>query len=238
MSPSPPIAHQEASGLAAREAVARLDNCWNQIGIFGTGTCPELPKFIHCRNCPVYSKAGLELLNRPVPEGYRQQWTEHFAREKPTASGPKVSVLLFRIQAEWLALPAYLFQEVAERRAIHSLPHRRDSLVLGLANVRGELLICISLAHLLALEKAAEDRMLCRSYDRLLVVNWEQSRLVFPVDAVYGIHRLESQDLKEAPATVTRSRASYSRGVFSWKDAAVGLLDPKLLFPSINGRLE
>src|SRR2546422_1979826 len=37
--------------------------------------------------------------------------------------------------------------EVAERRVIHSLPHRRTGIVLGVVNVRGELLVCVSLGR-------------------------------------------------------------------------------------------
>jgi Magnesium chelatase, subunit ChlI len=37
-------------------------DCWNQIGVFGDGTCPELAKVIHCRNCPVYAAGGRSLL--------------------------------------------------------------------------------------------------------------------------------------------------------------------------------
>jgi hypothetical protein len=60
--------------------------------------------------------------------------------------------MIFRLGTEWLALPASVFQEVAELGAIHSLPHRRSGLVVGLTNVRGgELLICFSLTKLLVL---------------------------------------------------------------------------------------
>jgi Magnesium chelatase, subunit ChlI len=38
------------------------NDCWNQIGVFGDGTCPELAKVIHCRNCPVYAAGGRSLL--------------------------------------------------------------------------------------------------------------------------------------------------------------------------------
>ena len=36
--------------------------CWNQIGVQGDATCPELPKVVHCRNCPVYAAGGRALL--------------------------------------------------------------------------------------------------------------------------------------------------------------------------------
>ena len=44
------------SGSASPTVV--VSDCWNKIGVNGDGTCRELVKFIHCRNCPVYSSAG------------------------------------------------------------------------------------------------------------------------------------------------------------------------------------
>ena len=132
-----------------------IDTCWNRIGVHGDSSCPELQNFVHCRNCPVYSNAGVQLLDRPLPEQYRREWTEHFAQEKKAAEPAKGSALLFRLHTEWLALATQAFQEAAERRLIHSLPHRRSGLVLGLVNIRGELLICVSLSRLLGLERTA-----------------------------------------------------------------------------------
>ena len=93
------------------------------------------------------------MLDRPLLPEYRREWTEHFAQPKQLAAPARASALVFRINAEWLALPTQAFQEVAERRPVHSLPHRRQGIVLGLVNIRGELLICVSLGHLLGLER-------------------------------------------------------------------------------------
>src|SRR3954468_13811615 len=145
--------------VSATGPEVQLRNCWSQIGVHGDSTCPELKNFIHCRNCQVYSNAGAQLLDRPLPPNYRRDWTDHFARKKRTAAPAKISAVLFRIESEWLALPTQAFQEVAERRMIHSLPHRRAGLVLGLVNVRGELLICVSFSRLLGIKKVgAEER--------------------------------------------------------------------------------
>ena len=43
------------------------------------------------------------------------------------------------------------YEEIAERRSLHSLPHRRRGIVMGIVNIRGELLICASLGKLLGL---------------------------------------------------------------------------------------
>jgi chemotaxis-related protein WspD len=217
--------------------VPASETCWQRIGVYGDGSCKELQQHIHCRNCRVFSNEAHRLLDRPLPEDYRSEWTAHFAQEETPALPAKVSVVLFRIQAEWLALPTGAFQEVAERRTVHSLPHRRQGMVMGLVNVRGELLICVALARLLGLERAAPRNAARTAYDRLLVANWEGSRLVFPVDEVHGIHRFQAQELRSLPATVTRSQTSFSQGIFVWQQKAVGYLNPSPLFASINRSL-
>src|SRR3954447_17010360 len=94
------------SPAQAEDAPAlEIDPCWQKIGVYGDGTCQELPKAIHCRNCSVYSNAGLQLLNRPLPKEYRREWTTHFAREKQATVSSKISAVPFRINREWLALP-------------------------------------------------------------------------------------------------------------------------------------
>ena len=215
-------------------AVAVYD-CWNKIGVNGDNSCPELEKFVHCRNCPVYSAAGTRLLDRAPPAEYRREWTELFSRKKSTVTPGKVSVVIFRVGAEWLALATQVFQEVVEQRTIHSLPHRRQGIILGLTNIRGELLICVSIGRLLGLEW--ECPKLRTIYDRLLVMQWNNSRLVFPVEEVHGIHRYHPQELKEAPATLTKTSANYTRGVLTWRNKSVGCLDEKSLFHALNRSL-
>jgi chemotaxis-related protein WspD len=220
------------------ELPAAIYDCWNTIGVEGNGTCRELNRFIHCRNCPVYSTAALQLLDRPLTPDYRREWTEHFARKKENGTPARLSVLLFRVATEWLALPTAAFQEIAERRVMHSLPHRRGKLVLGLVNVRGELTICVSLARLLGLQQDTQHLQKFRTvYDRLLVTHWAGGRLAFPVEEVHGIHRFQRNDLRDPPATVSRSSLTYTQGVIIWHDHTVGVLNADTLFASLNRNL-
>jgi chemotaxis-related protein WspD len=226
------------SDLQLKNPVAsEIEACWNELGVQGNASCQKLQEVIHCRNCPVYSTAGVRLLDRPLLPEYRHAWTEHFARKKTLPAPAKTSALLFRINAEWLALPAQAFQEVAERRFVHSLPHRRQGVVLGLVNVRGELLICVSLGHLLGLDPIPLRESRRATYDRLLVSLWGGQRFVFPTDEARGIHRFQAPELTEPPATLAKSRLSYTRGVLHWQGQAVGLLDADLLFSSLNRSL-
>jgi len=218
-------------------AALEMKACWLELGVRGNSTCPRLQEVIHCRNCPVYAKAGAQLLDRPLPPDYRHARTKHFARKRAAAAPARTSALLFRINAEWLALPAQAFQEVAERRLIHSLPHRRQGIVLGLVNVRGELLICVSLSQLLGLSRTSLREARLSSYDRLLVAKWNGQRFVFPANEVRGIHRFQAPELTEPPATLAKSKLSYTQGILQWEGRTVGLLDADLLFSSLNQSL-
>jgi hypothetical protein len=135
-----------------------VDDCWNRIGVRGDASCPELKRHVHCRNCPTHGDAASALLRRELPVAYRADWAGHFARRQEVEDPGTESAMIFRVGTEWLALPASVFQEVAELGAIHSLPHRRSSLVLGLTNVRGESLICFSLANLIGGDEAPQPK--------------------------------------------------------------------------------
>jgi len=217
--------------------VPAVFDCWNTIGVEGNGSCRELVKFVHCRNCPVYSAAGLALLNRPLAPDYRAEQTAHYATRKKLSAPARVSVVIFRLEAECFALPTTAFQEVAERRPQHSLPHRARTIALGVVNVRGELLVCASLARLLGVSQTPARPARRDHPDRLLVANWNGQRVAFPVDEVFGIHRFQQDELREAPATLARSTLTYTRGVIVWRERAVGFLHAESLFAAVNRSL-
>ena len=129
------------------------------------------------------------------------------------------------------------FQEVTERRAIHSLPHRRNGIVLGLTNVRGELLVCISLEILLGLDAGTPPALSDEPRGRLVVAEWQGSLVTFPVNEVHGVHRFHPQDLQEVPATIARADHGLTQSILTWKDRKVGCLDEESLFSTINRSL-
>src|ERR1700753_3044864 len=95
-----------------------LNDCWNRIGVQGDRSCPELLGQIHCRNCPVFSAAARALLDVPAPEGSRQGATPHSARPELSDQAPRggaatLSAMVFRLRAEWYALPTTACLEIA-----------------------------------------------------------------------------------------------------------------------------
>lgn len=227
------------SNVAKSPELAVID-CWKTIGVQGDGSCKELLVHIHCRNCPVYSAAASRMLDRERSVAAVDEATRLFASEKLGDERADQSAFLFRVGGEWLALPTAVLDEVADLRAIHSLPHRRSGVVLGLVNVRGELLVCVSLAQLLGIEPLAEahaSRTQRIVHRRLLVIHNESGRLAFPADEVHGAQRFDDHELKPVPATVAKAGACYSKAMLAWREHAVGLLDDQLLFHSLNRSL-
>jgi len=255
-----------ASLLANRDVP--IDDCWNRIGVRGDGSCPRLAGYIHCRNCPVHDAAAARVLDREqladMPIGQEvphrqsaQSLSEYAARDADAASW-----LVFRIGDEWLGLPTTIFQQVAQMRPIHSLPHRRHRAVLGVVNVRGTLLVCASLARLFGIasvvvgqdgrrpeQQSGLQVVDARDLARLLVIepggdlgergasNQPDNPIVFPVDAVDGVHRFARADFQAVPTTIASMSASHSVAVTAWNGVTVGLLDAAKLFETLNRSL-
>ncbi|MBO3458712.1 chemotaxis protein CheW [Aetokthonos hydrillicola Thurmond2011] len=229
-----------------------VNDCWNHIGVEGDRSCTELTTFIHCRNCPVYSAAGRSLLEREAPVEYLNEWTSILSKTQSEHSvsasqlsttvlglAQTISVMIFRLGGEWLALPVRLFQEVTQPCTIHSIPHRTNELFLGLVNIRGEILMCVSLSHLLDLETIADSTNHLSSVtpQRMVVVGTNEERWVFTVDEVCGIHRFHNQELQAAPVVISKATEAYTKGVIHWQDQKVNYLDSDLLFYTLNRRV-
>ena len=212
---------------------AAIKDCWNTIGVRGDSSCKELVQHVHCRNCPVYSKAAAHLLDREPPADYIAHWTEQARQAKGAAEQAAISLLIFRIHSERLALPTRALTEIASLRSIHSIPHRRSGAMLGLANIRGELLVCVSLHELLRVQASQDGEQSERAAARLLVIQRDGVRAVCPVDEVHGIERILERDLGPAPATVRGADAAYTRALITWRTHTVGLLDEQMLFQGV-----
>jgi chemotaxis-related protein WspD len=177
------------------------------------------------------------LLDREVPEASLRESTAHVAAKKSVVELGTKSVVIFRIGTEWLSLPTDVFQEIGDRCTVRRLPDHRGGILSGLANVRGELLLCVALGVILGLDKVAEGQRTAKSNstERLMICKRNDARLAFQVNEVHGLHRYHPRDLRSPPATVAKAAVGiYTLGVVPWKDTIVGCLDDELLFYTLN----
>ncbi|MFL9876226.1 chemotaxis protein CheW [Paraburkholderia megapolitana] len=234
-----------------------VDDCWNRIGSRGDGSCPRLVEYARCLNCPVFERGAALLLDRPLDnspglphasypsaQAASSASREHAARALAAHDLADVdrasleAALVFRVADEWLALPAAALRQVDEPRPIHSLPHRRNRVVLGLVNIRGALTVAASLGELLNLDRNGPARHASRTvYARMLVATHRGEPAAFPVDEVEGIVRFATSTVMPVPTTFAHATASHARGVLAWRDTTIGLLDTARVFDSLARNL-
>ncbi|CAM3779712.1 CheW-like domain-containing protein [Bordetella sputigena] len=206
---------------------APIDDCWNRIGVRGDRSCPQLAEYVHCRECPVHEAAAKTLLYRAQAE------TGAVAAGAQHTGTDTTSLLIFRLHAEWLALPVAALAEVTPLRPIHSLP-RRAGVVLGVCNVRGRLVPCVSLAALLDLAPR-QDTTDDKATPRMLVLATRGGTIVTPVDEVAGIQPYPLAAIGPLPDTLAGGH--YAAGVVRYRERPVGLLDGVRLAHAIEGKL-
>jgi chemotaxis-related protein WspD len=184
-------------------------------------------------------RTAAELLDRIPPEDYSAQWTTHFAQPYALGERETDSGVLFRLGAEWYLFGSTVVEEIAHLKTIHSIPHRRSRAISGITNIRGELLVCISLATLLAVEPAAPAPASADAptSQRLLVLRRDDVHAVCSVDEVAGVIRFDPRTLTDVPGTLAHAASRYSRKLLPWRERFVGVLDDQLLFYTIKRSL-
>ena len=250
-SPDHPAAPSGAGGRPA--------DCWRQIGVGGDRSCPELATFIHCRNCPVLAEAATVFFDRTPPAGYLEEWREVLETPLDDDVSGGLSLLVFRLGDEWFALAAEVLAEVTPLRTVHKIPHRSNTVLTGMVNVRGQLLLCGSLHGLLGLRQTATatagqqstlrgagqfggpKQTPPRTSARLLVAARSEGRTTqrwaFAVDEVAGVQRIATADLREVPATLGKPGQRYSAALFAWQARQVSLLDAERLFTGVHDQI-
>ena len=226
-------------------------HCWSEIGVGSNKapTCPVLNEVIHCRNCPVYTNQGRNLLERPIPTGLLHEWTTNVAHTTPETGELSESQLIFRLGDEHFALSTRFFEEVISMRVVHSIPHRSGKVVRGLVAFRGRLELCVSMGNLLGVERiqetgAKEFGALAESGDsisdgsRILVISpGDETRYLFPVTAVLGTYRFPLNQLQDTLNQGIHHVFAYLKGIFPYQESTVGLMNPDLIFEALSRSL-
>jgi chemotaxis-related protein WspD len=214
----------------------------------------------------VFASSARTFLDRPAPERYLAEWTQWLAGS-PVAVNLEAgasadlgaqdlaSVLIFRLGREWMALPTQTIAEVTIPRPIHRIPHRSNTILIGLVNLRGQLQLCISLHGLLGVEslqasssqfhahgsntetaKTETTGSTATSGSRLIVLR-NRERLeswIFAAEEVLGVHRLPRSQMHSVSSTLANPEVSFSQAILSWEDRSVSFLDEQRVFAALR----
>lgn len=207
---------------------APLDDCWNRIGVQGDKSCERLREHVHCRNCEVYAAAAIRLLERYA------SGQDDDVLVSPEPAVERCSLLVFRVADEWLALATRGLVEVVAQMPIHSLPHQRSRSLLGVANVRGTLVACVSLGELLGIAPSSAPAAGQRVIPRMLILTSHGGPVVVPVDEVEGIHAIPLQQVQPTRSESGLAVSQFASGVLQWQGRSITQLDDELLRQAIS----
>lgn len=208
-----------------------IDACWNRIGVYGDKSCERLREHVHCRNCEVHAEAAVRLLERyaSIQEDVETVVEEHAVE--------CCSLLVFRVSEEWLALATRELVEVVAQMPIHSLPHQRSRSLLGVANVRGTLVACLSFGELLGIAAGAAPATGQRVIARMLILAGQGGPVVVPVDEVDGIHAIPLHSIQPAVRDGGLAVSQFASGVLQWQGRSITQLDDELLRQAMSRSL-
>lgn len=188
-------------------------------------------------NLPQSVDPASHLFERPPNEEYIKEWTATLSQPTPPEQALNLlSVLIFRLGQEWLALPTIFFKEVTHQRQVHHIPHRRSKILQGIVNLNGELELYVALHELLQIEMSmvsSSNRFPYQS-NRMMAIIKEGKLWVFPVDEIEEIHSWNLLDLENVPVNLSKSKNNYLRGIMKVENKSIGLLDDELLFASLK----
>jgi len=216
-------------------AHALAGDCWNRIGTSGDRTCPELETVVHCRNCPVHAAAARTFFDRQAPAGYLEEWTRLLAEPVAATLPDDLSVLIFRLGSEWLAVRTRVVVEVTLPRPVHRIPHRSDGTLIGMVNLRGQLHLLVSLHGLLGTDETAAAPRGGESTQRLIVMSHAGQTWVVSAEEVRGVKRLDRSELAPVPSNLANPSHSFSQAVVLWEGRSVGFLDDQRVFERLRG---
>ena len=199
---------------------------------------------IHCRNCPVFADAARTFFDRRAPEGYLSDWSRWLAESsglgnpegaaesdecEALSHGAIASVLIFRLGEEWLAFRTQTIVEVTLPRPVHRVPHRSNTLLVGIVNLQGHVQLCVSLHDLLGATTPLSPSRLVVLRDRESAETW-----VFAADEVLGVRRVPRSQWSSVPSTLSNPAVGFSQAVLSWDGRSVGLLDEQRIFSALR----
>jgi len=211
-----------------------INDCWNTIGVWGDQTprCERLQELIHCHNCDIYSQAGSLLLSRTAEEEYLTEWKNNLSAPRLDKNIHLKSALAFRMGDEWFAIASRYVKEITHCDKHHTLPHRKNHVLRGLVNVRGELLLNVSLGYLFKVSKSETESRYTQ--ERYIVIDDGDEQFAFPVTEAREIIHYDNNNIQATPSTLRKDTSCFVKGIIRHKDTDVGILDSDLVFTALH----
>ena len=176
-------------------------------------------------------------MSAPIDPSELDAITAHYAAAREVERKTTGSALVFRIGREWLAIPTMLFDRVADVSAVHTVPHRRKGVPVGLVTVGGDIVVHLSLGMLLSVAGAEAPAAAQQGQQRLIVLTDARGRLATTADEVWGVYHYDPAQLRPVPSTLARALVSFTVGMLEVDGRIAGLLDGPRVMDALSAGL-
>jgi chemotaxis-related protein WspD len=187
-----------------------------------------------------HDAAILRLLERPVSASDLAAGAEWAARPAIVHEGPMVGLLLFGLGEETAALPARLLRRVTPWARTTPIPHRTTTVMRGMCNIRGELILSADLHRLLGLPTPPSRHPPAEGISdtrRMVVIGPQEAPWTFEVDRLVGIERTPVSSIQRPPVTIEYALAAYSTGIAEIHGQVVTVLDGERILSGFQAGL-
>ena len=147
-------------------------------------------------------------------------------------SGEKISILSFQLYEELYGVELGYLTETRQSASVRMVPRAASHLV-GIINLRGELLPVVDLCPILGLPQ----QPLRKIVPALLVLSFKGNKLALVADRAKDILTFHKKDIKPPPLSLDPERALFVRGVLLVENRPLTLLDVEKLLqdPRLSG---
>ena len=175
-------------------------------------------------NDPAEGAAIQRLLDKPLSIGDLREHTRRVATPLQIAEKDLVRLLVFQMGEELMAWKAFEVHQVTRATRVHRIPHRSNTIIRGLCNLDGTLMLCADLARLLELSvnngPSKENEQ-----PWMIVLGDEKNRWAVEVDSVKGVVTVPQHAFRRPPITVNASLACYTTNLVPFDQGTAALLD-------------
>lgn len=158
------------------------------------------------------TRAAVETHYRAMSEERKQQILRRRAidlAEEPISEEPLTSIvqiIIFTLSGEKYAIESSSVREVRQLRDLTPLPCT-PPFVLGIVNIRGQILSVIDIRHLFHVSISAISNM-----NRLIITRSNHMEMGFLADEILGVHQIAKEAVQEVIPVQSGVRARYLKG--------------------------
>ena len=137
----------------------------------------------------------------------------------------------FRLGSEWYLVDMHYVEEIVKPARISPLP-RQKSFVLGVMNIRGDIILNVDLRQLLT--QTATD---LHEHSRIIFVKSQTDTTGFLADEVIGVQKLDTGDFQIGIATIQGEHGEFTEGLYNKDNRHFVWLNMERILSKIGERL-